>query len=223
MNLSPLKIKVVSLAKDLFGNRVVANLMNKRYIDNYKQHKIIFIHIPKAAGTSISGLLYGKRNGHLKAAYVKDQLGVLYSEKFSFSVSRNPYDRLVSAYNFARQGETKHGAIANPEFYKKSEFDSFESFIKNWLVRQDLNSLDPVFQPQHLFVFQNNNCLVNEIYQLDNMEKLEYKLSEILHKEIHFKKKNQSTYQDKIAYNQELKDIVYKLYQKDFELLGYER
>lgn len=221
MNLSPLKIKAVKLAKTLFGENRAGSFINKKYIANYNKHKIVFIHIPKAAGTSIAGLLYGKRNGHLKAEYVQQQLGVNYKEKYSFSVSRNPYDRLVSAYNFARQGETKHGAITNPGFYQSSVFETFESFVENWLVKQDLNQLDPVFQPQHLFVFKDKKCLVDELFKVERMEKLEGKLSSLLEKSVRFKKKNQSTYKKRIEYSPELKNKVYQLYQKDFELFGY--
>src|SRR5699024_6551715 len=140
-NISKLKIGIISLGKKIIGDEIIKGYLEKNYIKNYNRQRIVFIHIPKAAGTSIAGLLYGKRNGHLKAEYVKKQLGeAAYAEKFSFSVSRNPYDRLVSAYNFARQGETKHGAIAHPEFYQSPVFETFESFIKNWLAKQDANT-----------------------------------------------------------------------------------
>ncbi len=223
MNLSPLKIKTVNFAKNLLGEKRTRQILNKKYIGNYQKQKIVFIHIPKAAGTSIAGLLYGKRNGHLKAEYVQKELGKTFADKFSFSVSRNPYDRLVSAYNFARQGETKHGAIAHPEFYQSAVFDTFESFVKSWLVKQDLNTLDPVFQPQHLFVFKEGNCLVDELFKVEEMGRLEDKLSDLLNKEVHFKKKNQSTYKEEINYIPELKELVYQLYQKDFELFNYSK
>lgn len=223
MNKSQLKLKVVALGKKILGEGFVKKRVAKYYIKNYKQNEIVFIHIPKAAGTSIAGLLYGKRNGHLKAEYVSTCLGKAYREKYSFSVSRNPYDRLVSAYNFARQGETKHGAIAHPEFYQSSVFDTFKSFIENWLVNQDLSQLDPVFQPQHTFVFQGEKCLVDELYKVEEMGKLENKLGDLLDKKVYFKKKNQSTYKKEISYTPELKELVYQLYNKDFVLFNYNK
>lgn len=224
MNKSKLKIAIVSNTEKILGKKIVWNLLNKRYLKTYKRNQIIFIHIPKAAGTSIANAIYGKRNGHLTASFVKENLGSLFDSKYSFSVSRNPYDRLVSAYTFARQGGTKQGAIGNPQYYQKPIFKTFESFIKNWLVQQDLTQVDFVFQPQHLFVFKNNVSLVDNIYYLEDLAPLEQKLSSILKTEITIGNKNQNRL-DQNSYDEyytpELKKITYQLYQKDFKLFGY--
>lgn len=225
MNKSVLKIKAIIFLKSIFGEEIVEKILLFKYIKRYKKSKIIFIHIPKAAGTSISGVLYKKRNGHLRAAYVKKALGEqLYNKKYSFSVTRNPYDRLVSAYNFARQGQTKEGAIAHPEQYQAPVFETFESFVVNWLVNQDLEKLDPVFQPQHIYVFDEaNQLLVTDLFKLEEIEKVEQMLSDKLGKEIKIGKKNKSKGDGSKVYTNQLRETVYKLYKKDFLLLGYEK
>lgn len=225
MNKSVLKIKAIFFLKSIFGEEIVEKILLFKYIKRYKKSKVVFIHIPKAAGTSISEVLYGKRNGHLRAENVKKVLGEeLYNKKYSFSVTRNPYDRLVSAYNFARQGQTKEGAIALPEQYQTSIFETFESFVVNWLVNQDLEKLDPVFQPQHIYIFDDaNQLIVTDLFKLEEIEKVEQMLSDKLSKEIKIGKKNKSKGYSSKVYSHKLREIVYGLYKKDFMLLGYEK
>lgn len=75
----------------------------------------IFVHIPKTGGTSISSVLKphgtvlsGESNHHsmyykhATAQYMKTVLGDTFEDYLSFSVVRNPYDWLVSNYEFNR-------------------------------------------------------------------------------------------------------------------------
>lgn len=223
---SKLRIKIIEILSFFLSKKYLEEILSKKYLFFYRTQSVIFIHIPKAAGTSITNVIYGKRNGHLKGAFVKKKLGKEYEEKYTFSVSRNPYDRLYSAYKFATQGQTKDGAIANASFYKNNEFRSFESFIEEWLVNQQLTKLDPVFQPQYTFVFNNENQLiVDDLFKLEEIEKVEKTLSFKLKRTISIKKKNvtSSNSQQTTVYTSDLKSIVYDLYEKDFKLLGYEK
>lgn len=224
INKSALKIKIVSLLRSVLGKERVGKMLINKYLSAYRSSSIIFIHIPKAAGTSITDVLYGQRNGHLTASVVKKGMGPDFDRKYSFSVSRNPYSRLVSAYKFATQGETHDGAIANPSFYQQPVFSSFERFVKEWLIHQDLLALDNVFKPQHHFVFDNSKLLVNDLFKLEEMDKLEDVLTKRLGKEVKINKKNTTKSSEKQErYTEELKDIVFKLYKKDFELFSYSR
>ncbi|WP_462160873.1 sulfotransferase family 2 domain-containing protein [Pseudoalteromonas maricaloris] len=63
-----------------------------------KQRGVLFIHVPKAAGMSITTALYNREVGHYKLRDYESY------ECTTFSVVRNPYDRLVSAYSFLMQG-----------------------------------------------------------------------------------------------------------------------
>lgn len=224
INSSALKIKTVLFFKLFFGKKIVGRLLINKYLKTYKKTGIIFIHIPKAAGTSIANAIYGKRNGHLMAFVVKNALKSDYDKLFSFSVSRDPYSRLVSSYRFATQGQTKDGAIANPNLYLGEEFKDFETFVTKWLVNQKLEELDNVFKPQHLFVFKDKTCLVDKLYTLDNLSPLEQELSARTGKDVQILKKNISNKNSNpIEYNEELKEIVYNLYKQDFELFGYNK
>ena len=84
--------------------------------------KIIFIHIPKTAGSSIEHLLrdegryeldfIGVRNGrsthHYMGIELKMILKDLYPKYYKFSFVRNPYDRLISEYFWCRIKDVGH-------------------------------------------------------------------------------------------------------------------
>jgi hypothetical protein len=101
----------------------------------YPQHKLTYIHIPKTAGGSIERLLEPykaqgsktalnrilrllpiKRNidrayipGHATALKHRAWMGSDLWETFtSFTVVRNPYDRLISEYEYVRQTPRHH-------------------------------------------------------------------------------------------------------------------
>jgi len=97
-------------------------------------YRCIFIHIPKAAGTSVSKTLFGNAGAaHTKLTYFEK----LYAEKtfrsyFKFTFVRNPYDRIFSAYNYLKKGG---GNIHDKKFSDEhlSGIQSFEAFVLEYL------------------------------------------------------------------------------------------
>ena len=99
--------------------------------------KIIFIHIPKTAGSSIEHLLrdegryeldfIGVRNGrsthHYMGIELKMILKDLYPKYYKFSFVRNPYDRLISEYFWCRIKDVGH------KFNKT--FDEFLDYVED--------------------------------------------------------------------------------------------
>lgn len=80
---------------------------------SYK-HKIVFIHIPKTGGTSITnGLgieqlkenLHGTEYSHFTSNEIKEAYPKIWKKFFKFTIIRNPFDRLVSEW--AYQGKRK--------------------------------------------------------------------------------------------------------------------
>ena len=97
--------------------------------------RVIFVHNPRAAGTSIRRALVHGENPHLSvswpgnlkssvsrnrkhglASYVKAKLPPrIWDRRFKFSVVRNPHDRLVSLYGlFRRPMEERYQAEGGP-------------------------------------------------------------------------------------------------------------
>ena len=71
-------------------------------------HKIIFIHIPKCAGRSISRAL-GEDFDHYTASYYHNNFPEHWQDYTVFTTVRNPYQRLVSMYHYIKN-EPFHAA-----------------------------------------------------------------------------------------------------------------
>jgi hypothetical protein len=82
-------------------------------------HNFVFIHINKSGGTSVCEALHEYEDiqpialDHDQATIYRDRLGVtLWEEMFSFAILRNPWDRMVSSYEYRRQYHTGPGATS---------------------------------------------------------------------------------------------------------------
>lgn len=130
----------------------------------------IFVHVPKAAGTSINNALHGRTLGHYTASEIKRKFPRLYERSFTFSLVRNPWDRVLSAYRFARSGKTESMGVENPSQYQVPAFRSFESFVLEWLPNKSIDESDFIFQPQWPFVCDDGGkVIVDHLGRFENI------------------------------------------------------
>ena len=114
--------------------------------------KCLFIHIPKCAGIAVSNALFNCRaGGHLPLSHY--QLIItpqLYKRLFKFTVVRNPYARLLSAYTFlASGGLTNEDAAWSARVL--SAYGNFSEFVEGWLT-PDRAQRTLHFRPQIWFL-----------------------------------------------------------------------
>lgn len=221
-----LRIKVYKLSEKIFGaaNAKAMLLFKKKSILN--DSKVLFIHIPKAAGTSITDVLYGQRIGHFTLYEYDHFFGQEFmNSKYKFTVTRNPLNRLYSAWKFAWDGGTKDGGVNNNKFYQQPIFDTFDSFVMNWLQFQNLDTCEVLFRTQCHFIETNGNksLKLDAIFHVEHLQELEIKLTQVLKKPIAFSKKNVigdtldiSTIEPKTLTK------ICELYACDYETFGYE-
>ena len=185
----------------------------------------LFFHIPKAAGTSVVRALYGNNGvGHFPASALKEADSAYFNKAFRFTVTREPYDRLVSAFEFARQGGTE-----DVSFFAGHDMggfpQDFDTFVLEWLTKADFNKCDYVFRPQSWFVCdQQGELLVNKLYQMGDMATLAEDLSAHTGREIRIpvtNKINRDKGIDAYYTNPAVLETVNRLYANDFEALGY--
>lgn len=200
----------------------------RRQTELWRNAGIVFIHVPKAAGTSISLALYGAFTGHPTAADVNRFALPDVRSLPRFAVTRNPWERLVSSYRFVRRGKGAGGdhqvAVARPEQYAIAEFDSFRTFVHDWLAHQDVRKLDPVFRPQSEFVCDPaGRVLVDHVGRLDDLaptfDFIRYRAG----LELNIGQSNRSG--EPVHYRQlytpELASLVGDIYGEDVERFGY--
>lgn len=132
---------------------------------------VIFIHIPKTAGTSVNDALYGRGMPHFRAEDVKKVLGPRYDELLSFAVVRDPLERAVSSYLFARSGGSHDVPMRrSAKLYQSDVFATFDSFVFEWLSQVDLMEQDFVFHPQYRYVCEGETLIVDELLPFHDLQ-----------------------------------------------------
>jgi len=123
-----------------------------RLPETMRRRNLIFLHVPRVAGTSIAHALYGKHCiQHYSARYFKTVAPQYWARAESFAMLRDPYDRFASSYAFVRSGGAANCRLSDI-FLKQTEnvrsVDDYLSFIEE----RDALSLDFVMRPQSWFV-----------------------------------------------------------------------
>ncbi|EGK8097832.1 sulfotransferase family protein [Campylobacter lari] len=195
--------------------------MNKRFS---KKYNCIFIHVPKAAGTSIEKAIYETDkwlSGHTKA---KDYNQVEFQKIFSFGFVRNPHDRLVSAFFYLKKGG---GNKEDSQWAQKhlNQYNSFEQFV---LALNEVKIRNEIFKwihfaPQYHFLCdKNGDILVNFIGKTENIHNDFQTVLTRLNIKRTLTTSNSSNHCHYLSYyNKTTYQIIYKLYQYDFELFNY--
>ena len=188
----------------------------------FRETGSIFLHVPKAAGTSISLDLYGGNIGHRRAIDYQQISRQHFARYFRFGFVRNPWDRLVSAYEFARSNGTAYvKPIPNPA-YDSPVFGSFERFVHEWLREVDLATAD-AFQPQWTFLCDaDGRLLVDHVGRTDQLAADLRPVEEALHRAIrpdHLNRTDRSVDYPEY-YSSDTRDIVADIYRRDIEMFG---
>ncbi len=170
------------------------------------QNDFVFLHPTKTGGTSVLEALMTKYSVYKNHLPINS--GVLCRKKnnknvFVFSICRNPYDRVLSMFNFF-------------EIAKNMKFDEFLIYLEKM---RDNNIF---YYPQYKYI-QYKDFKVDDVIRLEQMsddwERVINGVLKISVKELHV---NRETQRKKNLTNNE-KSTIYNLYKKDFEVLGYKR
>ncbi len=190
----------------------------------FDDKKAIFIHVPKCAGISVNKTIFGNlAGGHTT---LEQYLNIFEPKNicsyFKFTIVRNPWDRVVSAYHFLQQGGFNKW---DQEFYNKELacFDSFEAFVKNWLIHPENLAKHHHFQTQsHYILDKYNKVQLDFIGYLENIDNDFKYICDQIGVEASLSATNKSkrnNYQE--YYSDETLGIVARAYKQDIDLLGY--
>lgn len=183
---------------------------------------LIFIHIPKAAGISVVKALYNtEASCHASALDYLVQNSTLFERAQVISLVRNPYTRLLSAYNYLMQG----GRCELDEVWKERyllPYKDVNDFIQNGLDIA-INEKAEHFIPQVNFLYRDNELLVNFIGKIERVSEFERYVSDVLGREIKLSNENKSDSLESLeSLTPDSISAINKLYKLDFEKLDYE-
>ncbi|MEM1369930.1 MAG: hypothetical protein AAGG02_18375 [Cyanobacteria bacterium P01_H01_bin.15] len=215
-----LKAAVLRWGSLLLGETAVENLLFRRNFQKYEQAGVIFIHVPKNAGSSVSYALYGQSLGHKTATNLRAYAPERFEALDSFAILREPVARAYSAWQYSIGGGTKNGwAQPYPEYEERS-FGSFETFVREWLPGRDVNKLDFVFQPQSNFVCDDEGgVLVKRLIPLPKLASMWLKI--VQSKSVHSRElgtRNTNAAPKKTEFSPEIEGQLRTIYPLDFEL-----
>jgi hypothetical protein len=179
----------------------------------------IFVHIPKSAGVSINNALYGRPLGHFTASQIKKSIRTTYDKSYTFSVMRDPIERVLSAYKFAKNGSSSktHKFIDSKLF---REFNSIDEFVIDYLQYKDVTKLDGIFKPQYEYILDNGKLAVNKVYSIKQLAELENDLNDKYGFNINIRRENVSIYNNMERPMSKISEIlVREIYKKDYLLI----
>ena len=201
------------------------------------KQKIIFIHIPKCAGSSIAAALMKKEKypnfrDYSKMAKVDQKKyrttlqlkhntltaheAKHFDSYYKFTVVRNPYDRFISSY-FWKQRAVK--TLTLNEY--RDEAEKFLDKHKNDTGLPKISGAIPHHLPQKNYVMKDGENKMNDVFRFEDLSKVFTRLDL---KSQHKKKLNS---QEKLAkiHPEDLihiKPRIRELYHMDYEYFGFD-
>jgi len=190
---------------------------------------ILFIHIPKAGGTSVEEWLrptyplsfHNSRVGHglpcVPQHFHAELLAYLFDPGFidySFAVVRNPYWRLLSEYNYRMSHRRRREAIFPRPGFRRWVTSTLSRYARNRYVYSNH------IRPQTQFVYPDT-----EVFRLeDGLDGMRKRLAEVLGSvpPTKISQRNRSTaLVDSI--DADTAAIIHDFYAEDFTRFGYDR
>ena len=177
----------------------------KRSLYSFKHEQSEVISKWGILGVRENGISYSKRwFGHKSAKDTRTDLGnKIFNEYFKFCVVRNPYDSMVSAY-----------------YFHKSRCD-FKTYCKNYKKSYDMDNLLKICidgTPICNYYIHYENLIDDILVVLDKLGIKDFDIKDLPNHKAGYNP-HKKPYQD--YYDDETKEIVRRLFQKELEFFGY--
>jgi hypothetical protein len=191
--------------------------------------KLIFIHIPKNAGTAITNSKTAKffSGGHQSAKEIMNQYPKEWNQYFKFAVVRNPWDRVVSNYEYAIMEKSYWHHISENNTgaahfdYHTLKNKTFEDCV-NLLYKNRESLRHQGWSPQYVWISDNDkNVLVDKIFyheKLDTDEEFNKMIPDL--EKVNISPRKSTNYKD--YYTDDLINKVSEIYDYDIKLFKFE-
>ncbi|WP_242011671.1 sulfotransferase family 2 domain-containing protein [Acetobacter fallax] len=133
---------------------------------------VLFIHVPKNAGTAVCRTLYGQELEHRSIRYFRKSIATL-SALPSVAIIRDPAERFVSAYRHALGGGGRHRDLAETFSAGYAAFKSMDDALDHVEQATDWYQVDHIFRPQSWYVTDGSGrILVDQLFHITNLQAL---------------------------------------------------
>ena len=141
--------------------------------DRVRERGILFIHIPKNAGTSITHALYGMNVGHETIRYFQRRMHDL-TDFPSFAILRDPVQRFMSAYRYARAGGSDLRHVARGFRATYMAFGGIDDALDHIARARSPYDMDHIFRPQIWYLTDVHGRIgVDHLFMLDDMTRIQ--------------------------------------------------
>jgi hypothetical protein len=133
----------------------------------------LFIHIPKNAGMSISRALYGEQIYHPSIRYYLRFAPKRVRRLPSFAIWRDPVERFVSAFRFARAGGNPANRVSMAFRTSYMAFETLDDALDHVEAAHSVYDLDHIFRPQFWYVADwAGRIAVDHLFRFDQMDSI---------------------------------------------------
>lgn len=150
--------------------KIICEEMGLRLPPAFDATRSFFIHVPKAAGTSVSFALYGQNIEHQTAEEYRRISPTKFAAYFKFAILREPLDRFTSSFHFLKKGGM-NTQDADWALRHLAPYDQPEQLAAAFI---DINLQHAIldyyhFKPQADFVCSQGRLIVDEIYSMADL------------------------------------------------------
>lgn len=190
----------------------------------FKKHKLLFIHIPKAAGISFYQSLYNANSyGHFRIAdYINIFGQKAIDDLYSFCIVRDPYERLYSGYTYLRKGG--RGAPIDLNYQKLLKpYANFDDFVLKFFVDNTYKNVEHFLPQTHWITDEEGNITVDYIGYFEKIQHEYDYLRKKVNSNNDLSFKNRTPQKKEVHFSSEVIEVINQIYHDDFEKLNYKK
>jgi len=146
------------------GRRKVAGLVPRQF----RRDGVIFIHVPKCAGSAFLDAYLGWQTGHPTAAEYRDADPGFFDSAYVFTFVRHPLERFVSAYRHV-QTDDLWPVLADARAVVARHGGSLDEVARNLRADSELLHL-PWFAPQHTFLEIRGRPAIHRAFKTESFD-----------------------------------------------------
>lgn len=192
----------------------------RKRMKKIRQCGLLFIHIPKNAGTSISRTLYDLEIGHETIRYFHNRMWNM-RQYPSFAILRDPLQRFLSAYRYARMGGSSDRRVTAGFRQQYMNFRCIDDALDHIGEARRPYDIDHIFRKQKWYLTdRNGRVAVDHLFMMEDMDRIRQFMKKYTPNYIPHANRTQD---DLPPLNVDQIYRIRKIYEEDYDLISQVR